>query len=86
MVDLADLGPRVLDGSDATVRADVQRLASCRALVVASPTYKGTYTGLLKAFLDRFPSLGCPGCAPSPSWSAPVRATPWQWMSISDPS
>jgi FMN reductase len=25
-------------------------------LVVASPTYKGTYTGLLKAFLDRVPT------------------------------
>jgi FMN reductase len=24
-------------------------------LVVASPTYKATYTGLLKAFVDRFP-------------------------------
>ncbi|GIF63339.1 FMN reductase [Asanoa ishikariensis] len=27
---------------------------AARLLVVATPTYKGTYTGLLKVFLDRF--------------------------------
>jgi FMN reductase len=27
---------------------------TARLLVVATPTYKGTYTGLLKVFLDRF--------------------------------
>lgn len=31
--------------------ADVR---AARLLVVATPTYKGTYTGLLKIFLDRF--------------------------------
>ena len=34
-------------------------------VVVASPTYKGTYTGLLKLFLDRFADR--PGSAASPS-------------------
>ncbi|HEX2313986.1 MAG TPA: NAD(P)H-dependent oxidoreductase [Thermomonospora sp.] len=31
-------------------------VAGADLLVVASPTYKGTYTGLLKAFLDLLPS------------------------------
>ena len=35
-------------------------------LVVASPTYKATYTGLLKAFLDRFPSDGLAGVTAIP--------------------
>jgi FMN reductase len=32
-------------------------------VVVASPTYKGTYTGLLKLFLDRFATDGLRGVA-----------------------
>jgi FMN reductase len=34
------------------------RLASADVAVVASPTYKATYTGLLKSFLDGFGPLG----------------------------
>jgi FMN reductase len=41
-------------------------VASCDLLVVASPTYKATYTGLLKAFLDRFPSNGLNGVTAIP--------------------
>src|SRR5581483_8005820 len=47
VVDLAELGPRLFDWSDATVSGIVERVARCRLLVVASPTYKGSYTGLL---------------------------------------
>ena len=36
------------------VAALVDDVATADLLVVASPTYKGTYTGLLKLFLDRF--------------------------------
>ncbi|OLT12774.1 NADPH-dependent FMN reductase [Pseudonocardia sp. CNS-139] len=35
-----------------------EAVAASRYLVVASPTYKASYTGLLKAFLDRFPNNG----------------------------
>lgn len=64
VIDLAGLGPRLFDSSDATVGAAAKRIAECRVLVVASPTYKGTYTGLLKSFLDRFPSSALSGvCA-----------------------
>jgi FMN reductase len=52
-VDLAVLGPRVLDPADAEVSAAVEQVLAAAVLVVASPTYKGTYSGLLKAFLDR---------------------------------
>jgi FMN reductase len=33
-------------------------VAACHLVVVGSPTYKATYTGLLKGFLDRYPALG----------------------------
>jgi FMN reductase len=53
-VDLAVLGPRVLDQADAEASAAVKEVLEADVLVVASPTYKATYSGLLKAFLDRF--------------------------------
>ncbi len=53
-VDLATLGPAVLDWADPTVAALVAEVGAADLVVVASPTYKGTYTGLLKLFLDRF--------------------------------
>ena len=61
VVDLADLGAALLDWDDAGV-ADLvaRRSASADLVVVASPTYKGTYTGLLKLFLDRF-ATSAPG-------------------------
>lgn len=52
-VDLAPLGSRVLDFDDSAVAHEVERVLAADVLVVASPTYKATYSGLLKAFLDR---------------------------------
>jgi FMN reductase len=44
----------------------IARVAASRLLVVASPTYKATCTGLLKAFLDRFPHQGLAGVTAVP--------------------
>ncbi|WFR72587.1 NAD(P)H-dependent oxidoreductase [Prescottella defluvii] len=38
-----------------------QQIAGADLVVVASPTYKATYTGLLKAFMDRYPNKGLSG-------------------------
>lgn len=54
VVDLATLGPAVLDWSDPEVSGLVDQVGKAGLVVVASPTYKGAYTGLLKLFLDRF--------------------------------
>lgn len=54
IVDLATLGPAVLDGEDATVTDLVDQVGAADLVVFASPTYKASYTGLLKLFLDRF--------------------------------
>jgi FMN reductase len=53
-VDLAELGPRLFDWSSETVKEAVHGIRSCALVVVASPTYKASYTGLLKSFLDWF--------------------------------
>ena len=37
------------------VEEALDQVAGADLLLVASPTYKGTYTGLLKVFLDRLP-------------------------------
>ena len=53
VVDVIDLGPGLLGWGDPAVGAAVQALEAADVAVVASPTYKATYTGLLKLFLDQ---------------------------------
>jgi FMN reductase len=60
-VDLATLGPALFDWSSADVRRAVDAVRGCALAVVASPTYKASYTGLLKAFLDWFSSTDLSG-------------------------
>ncbi len=50
---LPEPSPAVEEALDQVSGADV--------LLVASPTYKGTYTGLLKVFLDRLPHRALSG-------------------------
>ncbi|KAB2812725.1 NAD(P)H-dependent oxidoreductase [Pimelobacter simplex] len=54
VVDLATVGPALLDWSDPGVGDLVAQVGAADLVVVASPTYKTSYTGLLKLFLDRF--------------------------------
>jgi FMN reductase len=58
VLDLATLGPALLDRQDATVARHVERVAAAELVVVASPTYKGSFTGLVKVFLDLLPHRG----------------------------
>jgi FMN reductase len=52
-IDLAVVANEIFDWQSAAVAAHVDVLRQSRLAVVASPVYKATYTGLLKAFLDR---------------------------------
>jgi FMN reductase len=65
-VDLAELAPGVLDPGDAASSAAVERLLAADVVVLASPTYKATYSGLLKAFLDRVATGALAGKAAIP--------------------
>jgi FMN reductase len=65
-VDLAELGPRLFDWSAPDVRDAVDRIAATRLVIVASPTYKASYTGLLKSFLDWYPTTGLSGVTAVP--------------------
>jgi FMN reductase len=53
-IDLTDVGAALLDWSDPGVASLVAAVQASDLVVVASPTYKASYTGLLKLFLDRF--------------------------------
>ena len=53
VVDVIDLGAGLLGWGDPAVGAAVEALEAADVAVVASPTYKATYTGLLKLFLDQ---------------------------------
>ncbi|MEU6154224.1 NAD(P)H-dependent oxidoreductase [Actinosynnema sp. NPDC047251] len=55
LVDAAELAPEVFRPGSTAVREALDNLANADVLVVASPTYKATYTGLLKAVLDQAP-------------------------------
>ncbi|GGD05580.1 NADPH-dependent FMN reductase [Nocardioides daphniae] len=66
VVDLATWGPRLLDWSDAEVSELVAQVSAAKLLVVASPTYKASFTGLLKVFLDRVAGDGLAGTVAVP--------------------
>ena len=53
-IDVVTLGPGLLGWGDAGVQAAVGTAAASSLLVVASPTFKASYTGVLKLFLDQF--------------------------------
>ena len=54
VLDLVELGPGLLGWGDEAVGRAVEQVQQASWVVVASPTYKATYTGLLKLFLDQF--------------------------------
>jgi FMN reductase len=54
VIDVVDLGPALLGWGDPKVAEAKEVVKSADSLVVASPTFKATYTGLLKLFLDQF--------------------------------
>jgi FMN reductase len=65
-IELASLGSRVLDRDDAGAAAAVEQVLESDILVIASPTYKAAYSGLLKSFLDRLDHKGLTGKAAVP--------------------
>ncbi|MEE1766579.1 MULTISPECIES: NADPH-dependent FMN reductase [unclassified Streptomyces] len=56
VLEVAELGAGLLAWGDPDVTAAARRVRSADVVIAASPTYKGTYTGLLKLFLDQLPT------------------------------
>jgi FMN reductase len=55
-IDLVDLGPDLLRVGSEAIGEVRKRIAESAVLVVASPTYKATYTGVLKLLFDQIPA------------------------------
>jgi FMN reductase len=60
-VELVELGPALLSWGDPAVDAAKATVLESSLVVFASPTFKATYTGLLKLFLDQFGAGEMPG-------------------------
>ena len=84
VVDLATVGAGLLELDDPGTGRLVEQVEQADVVVFACPTYKGTYTGLLKLFLDRFearprPALAVPlmlGAGPGHSLAAELTLRP----------
>ena len=66
VVDVVTLGPGLLGWGDPAVGAAVESVQRSPVVVFASPTFKATYTGLLKLFLDQIPTDGLAGVVAVP--------------------
>jgi FMN reductase len=65
-IDLCDHADDLFKWPHDGIAALNEAVAGSEYLVVASPTYKAAYTGLLKAFLDRYPNNGLAGVTAFP--------------------
>jgi FMN reductase len=66
VIDLADHAGEIFDWGSERMNALNAQVAQGDLLIAASPTYKATYTGLLKAFFDRYKNLGLRGVVAIP--------------------
>ncbi|GAB91234.1 NADPH-dependent FMN reductase [Gordonia rhizosphera] len=54
VIDVVELGAGLLGWGDPAVKNAVDTVSSSNLVIFASPTFKATYTGILKLFLDQF--------------------------------
>jgi FMN reductase len=73
VVDLADFAEVMFSWPNATMNSLNESVASQDVVLFASPTYKATYSGLLKSFLDRYPANGLRGVTAIPLLTGGTR-------------
>lgn len=66
VIDLADHADEIFAWGSERLNALNASVAASDLVIFASPTYKATYTGLIKAFLDRYPADGLAGVVAIP--------------------
>jgi FMN reductase len=65
-IELAEVAGEVFEWKSDRLDTLTDRLATADYAVIATPTYKASYTGLLKAFLDRYDAGGLHGLTAVP--------------------
>jgi len=66
IIDLADHAGEIFAWPSDAISGLTADVAASDLVVFATPTYKATYTALLKAFLDRYPAHGLDGVVAIP--------------------
>jgi FMN reductase len=61
LIEVGELGTGLLTPGDPATEAAVAALRGADLLVIATPTYKGSYTGVLKVLLDQLPAQALAG-------------------------
>lgn len=76
VVDLADVARELFDYPSQKIDDLLASVAASDLVIAASPTYKATYTGLLKVFFDRYGNNGLAGTVGVPvmTGAAPIHA------------
>jgi len=72
VIEVGALGPGLLTPGDEATAAAVAAVREAEVLVVATPTYKGSYTGVLKVLLDQLPANALAGVRAVPVVTAGV--------------
>jgi len=73
-VDVAELGPALLKPADGATGKALLEIQDATLLIVASPTYRGTYSGALKVLLDQLPANALAGVLAVPVITADVQS------------
>ena len=76
VIDVAEYATGLFDWENAELNELTAKVAACDLIVAASPTYKATYTGILKGFFDRYGNDGLRGVIVVPVMvgAAPIHA------------
>jgi FMN reductase len=73
VIDVAELGPGLLTPGDGRTGEALLDVQDATLLIVATPTYRGSYTGALKAFLDQLPANALAGVLAVPIVTAEIQ-------------
>ena len=73
VIDVADLIPGLLTPGDPATAAALTAIQGAKLLVVATPTYKGSYTGVLKVLLDNLKGDSLTGITAVPVVTAGIQ-------------
>ncbi|MEV4349766.1 NAD(P)H-dependent oxidoreductase [Actinoplanes sp. NPDC049596] len=61
VIEVGALGAGLLTPGDEATAAALEAIKGAEVLVIATPTYKGSYTGVLKVLLDNLPAQALAG-------------------------
>jgi FMN reductase len=73
-VDVAELGYGLLVPADVATGRALQEVQDAALLIVATPTYRGTFSGVLKVLLDQLPANALAGVLAVPVVTAEIQS------------